>query len=125
MKKFLLIAVAALFIGGFGDVKAQNVKNFTILQALTPTHHLRYAGTSVAITSNFTSQTRVIRAVCTTACFVQTEISGTTPVAFATGSTTSTFLPANVPEYFIAPRNGKIAVIQLSATGVLYVQEYD
>lgn len=120
MKKIIL----PLFLLALAFPAQAQVNQTTILTPLTPAHILSYTSTSKAITSNFTSSTRAVRAICTTACFLQFGVSGTTPVAVANGGVTaSTHLAANVPEYFSVEPNGKVAVIQLSSGGVLYLQE--
>ncbi len=118
MKRFLLAALLAAF--SF-PAMAQSV--FPPLQPITGAHFRGYAGTSVSITSAFTANTEMAMFTCTTACFIQLAISGRTPVAVASGVTSSMYLPANVPALLRVPPNGKVAVIQLSAAGVLIVQE--
>lgn len=56
----------------------------------------------------------VIRLVATDNCHIE---FGDSPVA----STTSMFLPAGVIEYFYIKDNQKIAVIQNSSTGMLFI----
>jgi hypothetical protein len=62
---------------------------------------------------------RVVRLCATVACWVE---FGPNPTATAT---TSSYLPANFPEYFVVAGNGteKVAVIQASAAGSLSITE--
>lgn len=91
------------------------------IQALAPstTQMVAISGTSAATANALNKNTVVIRVLATTACFI--EIGTGTPTA----TTSSTPIPANVPEYFRV--NGyetvKVAAIQLSSGGALYVTE--
>ena len=73
--------------------------------------------TAAAITSALSSQ--VARIVCTVACFFAFQPSGITavPATLLTGH----FLPANLPEYFIIPRDAKVSAIISSGGGTIYV----
>ena len=80
-----------------------------------------FDATSRPITTyNVAQFVKVLRLVCSQACFIAFGASGTTPVATAA---TGLFLPANTPEYFEARSNERIAVIRESANGTLYVTE--
>ena len=70
-----------------------------------------------AITSAVSAQ--VARLVCTQACFFAFQPSGITavPATILTGH----FLPANVPEYFIIPRDAKVSAIVSAGGGTIYV----
>jgi len=73
--------------------------------------------------SLYSNQIRVIRTVCSTACFIAIGASneaGNAPEAVAA---TGTFMPANEPEYFAVSPGEVVAVIQVSATGTLYIQQ--
>src|SRR3990167_9422701 len=96
-----------------------------IVKPLTPTHVIGYSSASVAITSNFTAQTLLVRLLCTSAFFVQRGVSGSTPTATPGGVTSSIPLAANVPIYLPVSPDGKIAAIRLSSDGTLYVTEVD
>lgn len=96
----------------------------TILTPLTPGHRLPFDTTSRVITSKFTPETEFVRLVCSVSCLVQIGISGTTPVATLGGTTSSIFIPPLIPEYIKVPRNGAVAVIGLTTSGTLYVQEF-
>lgn len=91
------------------------------IQALAPstTQTVTISGTSTATANALSKNTVVIRVLATTACFINI---GT---GIPTATTSGTPLPANVPEYFRV--NGyetvKVAVIQLSSGGALYVTE--
>lgn len=65
----------------------------------------------------FPVNTKTVRLVATADCFV--EIGGN-PTAAAN---TSTYLPAGSVEYFSARDGWKVAVIQASGSGSLYVRE--
>ena len=67
--------------------------------------------------------TRIVRVLCTTACFVHFSISGTTAVAIASGATRSHYVPADEDKLFKVPSGGSMAVIRLSSDGDVYVQE--
>lgn len=91
------------------------------IQALAPstTQTVTIGGTSDATTNALSKETVVIRVLATVPCFI--KIGTGTPEATAS----DTPLSANVPEYFRV--NGyetlKVAVIQLSVGGTLYVTE--
>ena len=91
------------------------------IQALAPstTQTVTISGTSAATANALSKNTVVIRVLATTACFI--NIGTGTPTATAA----NTPLAAGVPEYFRV--NGyetiKVAGIQLSAGGSLYVTE--
>ena len=121
MKRILL---AAFLWAAFSFSALAQTSQVAVLQPLTPAHRLSIDGTSRVITSSLMAYTEIVRLVCSVSCYVQFGVSGTTPVAFAGGTTSSIFLPANVPEYFKAPANGKIAVIRSSGDGTLSVQEF-
>ena len=82
-------------------------------------------GTSRALTFTATSaqstavdaSTRIVRLVSTQACFF---LIGANPTAAAN---TSVYLPANVVQYVSIPGGSKIAAIQATATGSLYITE--
>ena len=74
------------------------------------------SGTSAAVTNAFGTSTTIIRLVSTTDCFIK---FGATPTAVATDM----LLPANVVEYFGATPGVKIAALQSTAAGTLYVTE--
>jgi hypothetical protein len=60
------------------------------------------------------SSADVVRVVSTTDCYVA---NGSNPTATAA----SMFLPAKVAEYFVLAQTDKIAVLQASAAGTLYI----
>lgn len=117
--KRILLSLAFLLVAF--DASAQMVQ--PVLQRITPAHRLPYDAVSVAITSAFTGNSEMALFTCTTACFVQIEVSGRTPTAVSTGVTASHYLPADTPALLRIPPNGKVAVIRLSSAGVLIVQE--
>ena len=87
-------------------------------QAIIPgtSQKLSYTGTS-AQSSAVATATTLVRVVATTACFIKI---GTNPTAVAD---TSMYLPAGIPEYFGIEGGQKIAAIQLSSGGDLYITE--
>jgi hypothetical protein len=121
IKRLFLAAALAAF--SF-PAMSQTLPGSTILKPISGSYRMPYDATSRRITSAFTSEAEVVRVVCTTACFVQAGISGSTPVALAGGVTSSTYIPADKAEYIQVPRGGRMSVIRLSSDGVLYVQEF-
>ena len=104
MKRFLL-ALAFLLIAF--DASAQTIG---VVKKITDTHRLPYDAASTSITSAFTPQTTWVRLLCTTACFVQTRVSGQTNAQFpavAGGVTSSTPLAANVETYIPVSPDGQ------------------
>ena len=91
------------------------------IQALAPstTQTVTISGTSAATANALSKNTIVIRVLATSACFI--NIGTGTPTATSSG----TPIPANVPEYFRVNGNEtiKVAVIQLTSGGALYVTE--
>lgn len=91
------------------------------IQALAPstTQTVTISGVSAATANALNKSTIVIRVLSTTACFI--NIGTGTPTA----TTSGTPIAANIPEYFRV--NGyetiKVAGIQLSSGGSLYVTE--
>lgn len=71
---------------------------------------------SSAASPAFSSQTSVVRVVSTTDCFVRFD-------ANPTATTSHMYLPAGVVEYFLVTSGHRIAGIQRSAAGNLYVTE--
>ena len=83
---------------------------------LGATQTVAVGAASAANTTAFGAGTRAVRVVSTTACHIKFE---NTPVA----TTNDAYLPANwVAEYTVSPGE-KIAVIQNTAAGNLYVTE--
>ena len=82
---------------------------------------LNYSTVSLQSTA-FGSQTYRVRLICTTDCYASFSATNASPSANAS-SATGMFLPASVPEVFIVPPNGIVAVIQASASGVLSITE--
>jgi len=84
-------------------------------------------GTSQVLTTSSSSQqstavsdkTSIIRLFCTKDCFIAI---GPNPTVTTSG-TTGAFLPGGIIEYFGVNPNDKIAVIQVSASGTLYITE--
>lgn len=74
------------------------------------------SGTSAASSNGFGSSTFFVRVVCTEDCHI---VFGASPTA----TTSDLFLPANTVEYFTVTSGQKIAAIQNSAGGSLYVTE--
>ncbi len=91
------------------------------IQALAPstTQTVAISGTSAATTNALSKETIVVRLISTTNCFV--NIGTGTPTA----TTANTPLFAGVPEYFRVSgyQTIKVAGIQMSSAGSLYVTE--
>jgi len=91
------------------------------IQALAPstTQTVAISGTSAATSNALSKETVVIRVVSTTNCFI--KIGTNTPTA----TTADVPLISGVPEYFRVEgyKTLKVAGIQMSASGTLYVTE--
>ena len=88
-------------------------------QAVRPdiTQTVTVAGASAATTNPVSIRTEIIRIVSTTDCYVEI---GSAPVATAA----DWYLPAYLVEYFrVEPGSDKVAVLQVSAGGTLFVTE--
>lgn len=73
---------------------------------------------STANLTAFPDGTRSVRVVSTVECFVAIAASPTAVVYEAT------YLPAGIPEYFVARPGDKVAVIQASIGGYLYARAF-
>ena len=71
---------------------------------------------SSAASPAFANQTTIVRVVSTTDCFIRFD-------ANPTATTSHMYLPANVVEYFRVTPGEKIAGIQRTASGNLYVTQ--
>ena len=80
------------------------------------TQTVSVSGTSAATTDAFGDSTTTIRVVSTTDCYLK---FGAAPVA----TSSNMLLPANVVEYFAATPGVKLAAIQKTVSGTLYVTE--
>lgn len=69
--------------------------------------------------NSVSDQTSIVRLFCTKDCFIAI---GPNPVVDTSG-TTGAFLPGGIIEYFGINPKDKIAVIQVSASGTLYITE--
>ncbi len=85
-------------------------------------HFLDYSSVAVTHTSDLTANTEAVRLVCTTACYVAIASSGDATVA-GVDVATSTYLPANNPVVFGAPRNGNVIVVSAGSDGLLIITE--
>ena len=83
---------------------------------------LAYSTTSSISATAFGEQTYRARFVCSTSCFISFGVSGQNPNA---SSATGIFLPASVPEVFIVPQNGKVAVTTGGGGGILSITEME
>jgi hypothetical protein len=72
--------------------------------------------TSAANSTAFATGTNTIRVVATTSCHLA---FGASPTA----TTSSTRLPANVPEYIVVAPGQKVAAIRTTTSGTLHVTE--
>lgn len=79
------------------------------------TQSVAVSGTSAQSTA-ISGNAGYVRLFATTMCHIRV---GSNPTA----TTSNMPLAANVPEYFVAPSGTKIAVIQNSASGTLYITE--
>ena len=79
--------------------------------------HMVAIGASSTQSTAFQSTTTAIQVCSTVACFISL---GSNPTAVAN---TSSYLPANVPVIYSCNLGDKIAVIQASSSGSLYVTE--
>ena len=80
-----------------------------------------FTASSVAASTAFASDSRIVRLVSDQPCFVEFADSPTATVAG------STYLPASTPEYFVIPNPGstKVAAIRATSTSSkLYVAEF-
>lgn len=80
------------------------------------TQSAAFTSSSAAISNAVGANTRVVRLVATTDCFVA---FGSAPTA----TTSGLFLPAGVPEYFRVDSGDKVAAIRSTSDGTLYVTE--
>ena len=93
-------------------------------------HNMPFDATGRAVTDsagyhngyNVGAFTQAIRLTCTQSCFVAFSATGITPTISATAAS-AMFLPANVPELFLARGRSRIAVIRLATDGTLYITE--
>lgn len=76
-------------------------------------------GAASAQSAAMPATTRSVRLVATVDCFVE---FGTNPTATSSGAATGFYLPAGAVEYFTAIEGQKVAVIQASGSGTLYLR---
>jgi hypothetical protein len=76
-------------------------------------------GAASAQSAAMPAGTRAVRLVATVDCFVE---FGTNPTATSSGAATGFFMPAGSVEYFVALEGHKVAVIQGSGAGTLYLR---
>lgn len=81
-----------------------------------PSQNIAYTGTPGTIASAIGSQTYNVRVLTTTDAFVVTD--GSTP-----SSTNGAYVAALQAEYFTTTPGQKVAAVQVSAGGTLYVTE--
>lgn len=77
-------------------------------------------GAASAASTAMNAHSGTVRLVSTVDCFVEFGGPGTTPVAAAN---TGMYLPAFVPEYFYTGPNTRVAVIQSTGAGSLYISQ--
>ena len=97
-------------------------------QVLTPVSSwtVEVSSSSIESGSRFSETANIARFVSTVTAFLTFEIShsaGSTTVDPIATTTSSLMLPANSPEYFRIPGNGRIAVISAGPAGTLYISE--
>jgi len=90
-------------------------------QTATPGRYTAMAGSGTAVGTPFTApnNTRHIRVVATSDCWIS---FGTNPVAVV-GASSAILLPAGVPEYFWVVPGERLAVIQATGGGSLNIAE--
>tara|TARA_B100001093_G_C26831087_1_gene1016162 strand:- start:339 stop:653 length:315 start_codon:yes stop_codon:yes gene_type:complete len=102
-------------------VLARDSINEDLIQAASPTgttQTITTSGSSAATSSGVATSTRVVRIVATEDCHI----------TFATSPTATTslpFLPAKQVEYFKITGGHKVAAIQSSTAGTVYVTEME
>jgi len=74
-----------------------------------------YTGTAGTITNAIGAQTYKVRVMVTTDAFITTDSS--------TATSSSSYLPAFMPEYFTVTPGQKVSAIQVASGGTLYVTE--
>jgi hypothetical protein len=84
---------------------------------LGTTQSVAYTGTSAAITNSVSAQTYKVRVLCSSDAFVR--IGDGTPTA----TTADAYVPALAAEYFTCTPGQKVAAVQVTAAGTLYVSE--
>lgn len=103
------------------DIMLPADKHDNPIQAMAPgvTQTIAFSGTSAATTNALSKNTVVVRLLATQPCFI--KIGTGTPTA----TTSDMYLPAGIPEYFAAEGiyTLKVAALQVSAAGTLYVTE--
>lgn len=89
-----------------------------------PLHRLTFAGTSVQ-TGAMGANTRAVRVMATAACVILAGVNPTVQIPTTGNSDADGGIPlaANVPEFVKISPGDKIAVIQISAGGDLFVSE--
>lgn len=99
-------------------ILARDAKNEGLIQAALPstTQTITTSGTSAATSSAVATSTRLVRIVATKDVHI-------TFASAPTATTSSPFLPANQVEYFKITGGHKVAAIQNSEAGVVYVTE--
>lgn len=91
------------------------------IQAASPTgttQTITTSGSSAAISTAFGNNTRLVRIVATEDVHLEFATS-------PTATTSDPFLPANQVEYFRVTAGDKVAAIQNSAAGTVYVTEME
>ena len=115
---FLALLVPALVLARVAA--SQDIYRYT-----ANTQRIPYGGSSVVVTNAFNGQTRVVRLVCTSACYIAVGASSGSSVTntlYATAAT-GAYLPTNVPELFMVSGGQHVAVVQVSSGGALTVTE--
>lgn len=103
-------------MGATFSFSGKNQSNDTLqVVSLGSSQNVSYTGTAASSTA-FASTTTVVRLVSTSDCYV---VFGSNPTA----TTSSSFLPVGVVEYFLVTPGQKVSAIQLSAAGSLNVTE--
>ncbi len=88
-----------------------------VFQAIVPgDSHTRSVGASSAQSAQVGTKTSIVRLFCTVDCFIKI---GANPTAAATDM----FLPGGIIEYYGCNPGDKVAAIQSSTGGTLYITE--
>lgn len=90
-----------------------------VYSVATPQQFQSY-GTSASVGITEAVLNRIIRATCTSACFIQINISGK---SLGATKATGVYLPAGLPALFSVSPGSKVQVIGDTAAGQLFIQE--
>lgn len=95
----------------------QTDNNNKTIQVLQPATGSQVAYTATAANTSAYSGKTVVRVVSDQACYIAIGVDATA------NTSTSTYLPAGVVEYFKVADGHRVSAVQVSAGGTLYVTE--